>query len=202
MIKNRAAEKLVRAEVIKSTLIVGQTSRHIVKLDDSYPFAADVIGHDPLIRVTYGTYFIKYQPDGSFQRATGFPFSIGNDLVGFALKAKNSQHFEKMAEIFPEVAWILRNTNYSPKLFAIAKMHPGMPFGFSVNWADYVERLTNWGDAHGIDLTINKPLITFRVSEKICNYDLDDKAFAPTCGQYATKIAEAKRIAAELTAEE
>lgn len=198
MIKNRAAEKLVKAEIIKSTLITGHPSRLIICLDDSYPLASDVVRHNPKIRVTNGTYFIKYEPNGNFAHCNGgFHFIIGNDLLGFVLKVRNSEHFEKLADVFPEVAWMLRHTNYNPRMFFVAKLHPGMMIHFCVDFGKYIDELIPQMEKDGINIHENKPFITFKSRIEDINYIINDKEYAPTFGQYAEKIAEAKRIAAE-----
>lgn len=196
MINNyRIRGEIIKAETIKNGLFLSDASRFIIKLDDTYPTKEQILNHNPLIRSTRGTYFIKYEPEGSDQKKDKLTFVVGNDLVGFKFKVRNSDHFEALAKVFPEVAWLLRNTNYDPKLFLVAKMHPGMIVPFSLNIGTYVDRLVEQMNRDKIDFNTNKPLVTYRVRKDLVNYNAIPFFYAPDRIAYAKKIIEMKKLA-------
>lgn len=197
MMRNNAKihDEIIRQETIKNGLFLSDASRFIVKLDDTYPTTMEILGHDPLVRSTRGEYFIKYEPDGAGQRNNAFPFVVGNDLIGFRFKVANSDHFKALADVFPEVAWLLRNTNYNPKLFSIAKKHPGMTVPFSVNFVEYVEKIDTSINRNEIDPNTYKPLVTYRAPKRLVNYNAIPFFYAPDRIAYAKKIIEMKKLA-------
>lgn len=196
MINNcRIRGEIIKAETIKNGLFLSDASRYIIKLDDTYPTREQILSHDPLVRSTRGEYFIKYEPMESKNRRDAAPFVVGNDLVGFKFKVANSDHFEALAKVFPEVAWMLRNTNYTPKLFYVAKMHPGMIVPFSLNIGTYVDKLVEQMNRDKVDFNTNKPLVTYRVRADLVNYNAIPFFYAPDRIAYAKKIIEMKKLA-------
>jgi len=192
-------KRIVNAVAIENTLIVGQTSRYIIVLDDSYPTVADLTGANPLVRATNGQYFIKYEPPGSYHGKIGdLPFVIGNDMVGFRFKTKNSDHFRKIASIFPEVAWMIRNTNYNDYLFAVAQLHPGMIVPFCLDVSRYVNNLIEQAKKTGMDIKKIRPLVTFKTSADKINCELNsDRCFSPSHWDYSSELKKARKLADE-----
>lgn len=111
-------------------------------------------------RTTNGFFTITYNPEGSPKRVKGKPYTFGQDMVRGRFCVSGFKHLEALAKRIPEFAFILKWSNYSKGLFAIAKQHPGVPFPFNLNWAEYGEFIEKRAEQMGIDID-HKPFFVY-----------------------------------------
>ena len=137
-IENTVAKQIFKAGIIEKNLFEDRSGRAIIKLDGSLPTDFDIVNGSPLLRSTHGVYHIIYSPrcmHGKVEKSK--PFCVICDLLKFNLYVTGSKHFEKLADVYPEVAWLIKNTNYNGDLFFLAKIHPGVRMSFSLNFGEY-----------------------------------------------------------------
>jgi len=167
---------------IEKMLVKTNSSRFIVSLRDEPLLASDVL--DPKrrdeIRCTTGSYFIKYSPSGDKFFNPKYPYTIKtSDMLGWNLCVSGPQHLAKIKMVFPEVAWILRNSTFDDTLFAIAKSCPGAIIPFSLDAVRYSNMIIAKMNKAGIDPTENKVFVTFKFADKIPHVTVDEKDFWP-----------------------
>lgn len=189
---------LVRGMTIENTPIVGNCARFLINLDNSPVRRNDILDKGKQTRLTKGVYYIKYSPHNSYKGKENPPFVFVCDMLRFTLRFKNSKHFERASSVFPEVKWVIRNTNYTPGIFKWAVLHPGMLFPFSVNWDTYCREISN--KAGVFDNAQNyfdqyKPLVTFKTNPENWQFKLDDcEYYNPYEAEYAKQLKEFKRL--------
>lgn len=195
---SRISKILAQGAIIENTLIVGNCARFLVKLDGSPIRRGDILDKNAQVRSTKGVYYIKYTPHKSYQRKELAPFVFVCDMLRFTIRITNAKMFARAASIFPEIKWVLKNTNYSPDIFKCAAQHPGMLFPFSVNWSTYCRSVTEqagkeWNTKDYFDLY--KPLVTFQTNPE--NWDIkieDNECFNPYEKDYVDKLLELKKL--------
>ena len=147
-------------------LVMPYSTKSVISITDRVLLWNDVKNLDPDIRVTKGTYFIKYHPKSSVRYKKGRPFQIGQDMVRWNLMISGYSEWKALCKVIPEIAWIDRHTRLDPFLFNIARMHPGIWFSFSVDWPAYVKMLFDKARDMGVRLEDqSKPLLAFRPSQ-------------------------------------
>ena len=197
--------RLIELATIEKRLVKTNSARFIIALDDSVITAADVL--DPKckdkIRCTSGDYFLKYDPVGSKFKNPKYPYTIKtSDMLGWNLKVSGPNHLHAMKKIFPEVAWILRNSYYDDSLFAIARTNPGMIVSFSLDFIRYQHMLMTKMNAMGLDPSVHHPFVTFRFAESLPHTTIDEESFWPELNEAKSKYwSETKRFDAERGAE-
>ena len=188
-------------------LVHPYATKSVISITDRVLVWDNIQNMDPDVRLTKGTYFIKYYPKTSRKYKKGRPFQIGQDLVRWSLKISGYSEWKALCKVIPELAWIDRHTHLDPFLFNIARMHPNIWFSFSVDWCEYVKMLLDKANAEGISLVDkNSPLIAFRPSK--ADYEKKYKgkaAFTPKSNKdYAQEIHDIEHdpvIKAEMFAE-
>ena len=199
-----ALEVMKRAGTIEKMLVKTNSARFIVSIYDLPLTAADVIDtkRKDEIRCTSGDYFVKYDPVGSKFHNPKYPYTIKtSDVLGFNLKVSGIDHLYRLSRVFPEVAWILRNSYYNDNLFNVAKSNPGMTVSFSLRFFDYQEMIKNKMNAMGLNPTDHKPFVTFRFAESLPHVTIDEESFWPELNGAKSKYwSETKRFDAEYDA--
>jgi hypothetical protein len=149
------------------------TSRQVVSIFEEPVSQNDLFPGKPGIVSTKGNYAICYNTIQNQMKNGNRPYAIYTDLLDFhKLDVSGPVHLRELARRIPEIKWMLRNTNFNFGLFALAKMHPGSQFNFTVNWVEYSEMISAKAKAQGIDLD-NKPLVSYK-----CNYeDFENKFY-------------------------
>lgn len=184
-------DTVVRGGLIENMLISPKQTRLIVSLLDE-PVSYDTFTSlDPTVRATTGEYFIKYIPE-SIRPGDKRAFIIGHDLYGFKTKVYNLSHFNRLVQRLPELAWLVRNTNYDPGLFEVAVQHPGMPIPFALNAVSYCDMIQQKAKEKGLDID-NRPLIAYRCSGKDYHekYEPMNKfCYVPPKSEYVSVIME------------
>jgi len=111
-------------------------------------------------RTTNGFYTITYNPEGSPKRVKGKPYTFGQDMIRGRFCVSGVNHLWALSKRIPEFAFILKWSNYSDGLFALAKQHPGVPFPFNFNWAEYGGMIEKKAEEMGIDID-HKPFFVY-----------------------------------------
>jgi len=189
--KNASAiDVMKRAGTIEKLLVKTNSSRFIVSLRDEPLLAVDVLDPNKKdeIRCTTGSYFIKYSPTGDKFFNPKYPYTIKtSDMLGWNLCVSGPQHLAKVKMVFPEVAWILRNSTFDDVLFGIAKSCPGAIVPFCLDVVRYSAMITAKMNARGIDPTENKPFVTFKFADKLPHVTVDEKDFWPNKDEARSK---------------
>jgi hypothetical protein len=200
--KNASAiDVMKRAGTIEKMLVTTNSSRFIISLNDSPLTATDVL--DPKrkdeIRCTSGDYFVKYDPVGSKFHNPKYPYTIKtSDMLGWNLKVSGIDHLYRISRVFPEVAWILRNSYFNDNLFNVAKSNPGMVVAFSLRFFDYQQMIMNKMNAAGLNPIENKPFVAFRFAKNLPHVNLDEESFWPELNVTKNKYwSETKRFDTE-----
>lgn len=165
---------------------------YIVNIHDE-PICLDTVrSGDPNIRATKSLYTIQYIPKASPVRSGKFCYLIGQDLVRMRVLVSCFKHWSALSRRVPELGWIDRNTNLGPDLFAMAKMHPGTIFRFTIEFGKYGNKILKKAQEKGIDID-NKPFVTYAYSQDVYE-KYKDKKFAPirTKQDYLDEIEAAK----------
>ena len=114
----------------------------------------------PDTRTTRGFFTITYNPEGSPKRVAGKPYTFGQDFIQGRFCISGFKHLEALSKRIPDFAFILKWSNYKKGLFAMAKQHPGVPFPFNLNWADYGDFIEKKAEQMGIDID-HKPFFVY-----------------------------------------
>lgn len=115
------------------------------------------------VRTTNGFFSLVYNPEGSPKRIKDKPYTFGQDLIAARISVSGPRHLKALGTRIPEIGWILKWSNFDDRLFAVAKKHPGVAFGFNVRWADYAEMIENKAEQMGIDID-HKPFLMYITS--------------------------------------
>lgn len=115
------------------------------------------------VRTTNGFFSLVYNPEGSPKRIKDKPYTFGQDLIAARISVSGIRHLKALGTRIPEIGWILKWSNFDERLFAVAKKHPGVAFGFNVRWADYAEMIENKAEQMGIDID-HKPFLIYVTS--------------------------------------
>lgn len=196
-------QRITELATIEKMLVKTNSARFIIQLDDEPLTGTDVL--DPKrkdkIRCTSGDYFIKYDPVGSKFNNPKYPYTFKtSDLLGFNVKVSGMKHLYQLSHIFPEIAWIMRNSYYNDNLFAVARTNPGMTVAFSLRFFDYQEMIIKKMNAMGINPLENKPFVTFRFAENLPHQTIDEESFWPELNEAKSRYwSETKRFDAEQT---
>ena len=146
---NRYVEQLQEVAITEDTLKAAKSARCLISLDDSPVTEDKILSNNSLIRSTCGVYYIGFN-DGKTRigKYKGFkykPFFIICDLFACPLRVNGPEHFRELANVFPEIAWLLRNTNYNDELFRLAREHLGIQFNFNLDFVAYEKMLKEKG---------------------------------------------------------
>jgi hypothetical protein len=112
------------------------------------------------VRSTGGYFTLTYNPEGSPKRMNGKPYCVGQDLIAGRICVSGPAHFHKLCERIPELMWLKKWSFLTDDLWALAKKHPGVAFGFNVRWAEYGAMIEQKADAMGIDID-HKPFLVY-----------------------------------------
>ena len=122
--------------------------------------------YDPDVKCTNGWYSIRYNPVGSTDHVKGKPWTIGQDLVCMKVSVSGVRHWHCLCRRIPELGWIERNSTLTDAMFGIAKKHPGMSFGFNVDWVKYCDKIEKKAAELGIDID-HKAFVTYRAKKEV-----------------------------------
>ena len=125
-----------------------------VYLDPSSPLLPTTV------RTTSGFFTLSYHPEGSPKRVKGKPYCLGQDMCAMRICVSGPRHLKALGKRIPEIGWILKWSYYSDDLFALAKKHPGVAFGFNVNWPAYAKMVESKAEQMGIDID-HKPFLVY-----------------------------------------
>lgn len=133
----------------------------VVSLDEN-PIVIDLsTGLLPTnVRTTSGFFTLTYNPEGSPKRVKDKPYTFGQDLIAARISVSGPKHLKALGKRIPEIGWILRWSFFTDDLFALAKQHPGIAFGFNVNWPKYAAMIEAKAEQMGIDID-HKPFLTY-----------------------------------------
>ena len=112
------------------------------------------------VRTTNGYFTLTYNPEGSPKRIKDKPYTVGQDLLAARICVSGPAHFKMLCTRIPELMWIKKWSYLTDELWAIAKKHPGVAFGFNVNWPAYADMIEAKAEEMGIDID-HKPFLTY-----------------------------------------
>ena len=161
-------------EITQKPFAAAYCYSYIVNIYDEPVSAESFHSFDPNVIMTRGLYTISYLPKSSPRRRPNFPYLIGQDLIRWRLIVSGPAHWKKVCERVPELAWLDRNTDVE-KLFRYAKMHPGLPIRFGINFDKYCRKIEQRAEELGIDID-HKPLVSYVWGDSMKEYA--DKEFA------------------------
>ena len=135
----------------------------IVRLSEEPIIVDNVLPRD--CRITNGWFTITYNPSGSPKLVRGKPYTIGQDLIRGRFCVSGVKHWKALCERIPEFAFIKKWSNFNQGLFALAKQHPGVAFGFNLNWVEYAEMIERKAEEQGIDID-HKPFFVYKTKKE------------------------------------
>jgi len=119
------------------------------------------------VRSTGGYFTLTYNPEGSPKRMNGKPYCVGQDFIAGRICVSGPRHWHCLCDRIPELKWIEKWSYLDDNLFALAKKHPGVAFGFNVRWAEYAAMIEQKADAMGIDIDHKPFLVYITTAEKM-----------------------------------
>lgn len=137
---------------------------------------------DENIRTTGGYYTLTYRPTTSCKYVKGKPYCIGQDLLRLSVNVSGVRHWHCLAQRIPELAWLDRWSTLTDALFALAKKHPDVPFGFTVKWLEYSSMIEEKAEKMGIDID-HKAFVVYAAKESLAKEINETHLMAP----YKTK---------------
>ena len=112
------------------------------------------------VRTTSGYFTLTYNPEGSPKRVKDKPYTVGQDLIAARICVSGPKHWNCLCTRIPELMWIKKWSYLNDGLWAIAKKHPGVAFGFNVDWVRYANMIEAKAEEMGIDID-HKPFLTY-----------------------------------------
>lgn len=119
------------------------------------------------VRSTSGYFTLTYNPEGSPKCVKGKPYCVGQDLIEARICVSGPAHFKKLCTRIPELMWIKKWSYLTDELWAVAKKHPGVAFGFNVNWPAYAKMIEDKAEEMGIDIDHKPFLVYITTAEKM-----------------------------------
>ena len=119
------------------------------------------------VRTTSGYFTLTYNPEGSPKRVKDKPYTVGQDLIACRICVSGPAHFKKLCTRIPELMWIKKWSYLNDDLWAVAKKHPGVAFGFNVNWVAYANMIEKKAEEMGIDIDHKPFLVYVTTAEKM-----------------------------------
>jgi len=158
-----------------------QAARHHVKKPKDVPISAflkKIVSLDEMpvvidpatgllprtVRATSGFFTLTYNPEGSPKRIKDKPYTFGQDLIAARISVSGPRHLKALGKRIPEIGWIIKWSFLTDDLWALAKKHPGMSFGFNVNWPAYARMIEAKAEQMGIDID-HKPFVSYVTSK-------------------------------------
>lgn len=113
----------------------------IISLFDLPVKDSDILGNNPDIRGTRFMYGIRYQPN--MMTKSGADFVISADIIDAKEKIRvgSFEQLKRMGRNDPAIAWLLRNTNLSDDLFAVAKVNINIRIPIAFDAVAYVRKI-------------------------------------------------------------
>lgn len=151
-----------RHHVIKSKDVpVSAFLNKVVSLDEMPITIEPFSGLLPrTVRTTSGFFTLTYNPENSPKRIKDKPYTFGQDLIAARISVSGPRHLKALGKRIPEIGWILKWSFFTDDLFALAKQHPGISFGFNVNWPKYAAMIEKKAEEMGIDID-HKPFLAY-----------------------------------------
>lgn len=118
-------------------------------------------------RVTSGYFTLTYYPSGSKKYVAGKPYVFGQDFIRGRFCVSGPRHFGALCDRIPEFRWIQKWSFFDDGLFAVAKKHPGVAFGFNVNWVAYANMIEKKAEEMGLDIDHKPYLVYITTAEKM-----------------------------------
>lgn len=150
--------------ITENTLVSPYTTHIIMNIHDEPVSAVTFQSGDPDVRATNGCYTLQYLPRTDRRSIPGKPYIIGQDLIRMRICVSGPDHFNRLASRIPELAWMRRNTTISNELFGFAKMHPGIPLYFTIDWVKYGGKIIKKAEKAGLDIN-HKPFVAYCCSK-------------------------------------
>lgn len=161
--------KTREAKIIKNFAFQPFFVKHIISVKNEPVSLRTFTNYDDSVRTTAGFYTLTYVATTDKRYVKGKPYVIGQDLLRMRVTVSGYQHFSCIAKSIPELAWIKQwCPQLQPKLFGLAKRHPGMNFYFSPDWIGYADMIYEKAEREGIDLN-NKVFVTYECSREVRN---------------------------------
>lgn len=175
-------ERIAELGTLEKRLVKTNSMRFVISLHDEPVLAKDIL--DPAmkesIRCTDGTFYVRYDPQGSNAKNHNYPYLIKtHDLIGVNIRVSGPEQFHKLSFYLPEISWIIRNTNYKDEMFHVAKIHPGLMIPFVFNIVAYNDMILKKMNRYGINPLLHKPLVTFRFAMSLPHIDVNEEEFVP-----------------------
>ena len=133
---------------------------------------------DPSIRTTGGYYTLTYYPTTSARYVKGKPYCIGQDLIRLSIRVSGPKHWHCLSGRIPELKWLAKWSTLTDQLFAIAKKHPGSPFGFTVKWEEYTDMIEKKAEEMNIDID-HKAYVVYAAKESLAEEINETHKMAP-----------------------
>jgi len=114
-----------------------------LSLDGNYICSGDSNLQKKGLVYTYGLYWIKFKPGGSYEGRTRL-YSLNLDVMtehGKFIRVRDYDDLVEWGSRDERIAWILKHTNVSRKLFEIAKKNKYVPIPFSIKMEEYYQSL-------------------------------------------------------------
>lgn len=183
--ENKTVSSIARiAELgtLEKRLVKTNSMRFVISLHDEPVLSRDIL--DPSmkasIRCTDGTFYLRYDPQGSNAKNHNYPYLIKtHDLIGVNIRVSGPEQFHKLSFYLPEISWIIRNTNYKDEMFRVAKIHPGLMIPFTFNIVAYNDMIISKMNRYGINPLVHKPLVTFRFAMSLPHIDVNEEELIP-----------------------
>ena len=112
------------------------------------------------VRTTSGYFTLTYNPEGSPKRVKDKPYTVGQDLLAARICVSGPKHWNCLCKRIPELMWIKKWSYLNDGLWAVAKKHPGVAFGFNVNWVAYADMIEKKAEEMGVDID-HKPYLVY-----------------------------------------
>lgn len=119
------------------------------------------------VRTTSGYFTLTYNPEGSPKRMKDKPYTVGQDLIAGRICVSGPKHWSFLCRRIPELMWIKRWSYLKEDLWALAKKHPGVAFGFNVDWVRYANMIEKKAEEMGIDIDHKPYLVYITNAEKM-----------------------------------
>lgn len=167
-----------RKELTENGTIQPFFFKKVVSLSERPISLTTFTNYDPDVKCTNGWYTIRYNPVGSTDHVKGKPWTIGQDMICMRVSVSGVRHWHCLGKRIPELGWIDRNSTLVDAMFAIAKKHPGMNFGFNVDWVKYCDKIEAKAAEMGLDID-HKAFVVYRAKKDIIKKMNDIYKLAP-----------------------
>lgn len=146
---------------------------YLISLDEEPIYLTEIktmTEPNPNYRFTHGdfkiTYFPRFAPEvpATLKKKKVGVYHIGQDLIRMRVWVYSYRWWKEVSsQQNPELKWLFRNSTLDEKLFAVAGAHPGLPFRFTIKFAEYSDMLKAKAKAAG-HTDIFAPFVSYQRS--------------------------------------